>query len=111
MLKALGATNSQIVSVFLLQCFVVGVVGVICGFGLGMLAVAYRNEFLGLMRRVLNFELFPQSIYMFSELPAIINPRDVALICGGSLIICMLAGLFPAWNAGRLKPVESLRHE
>ena len=90
---------------------VVGVIGVICGYGLGMLAIAYRNEFLGLMRRTLGFELFPQSIYQFKELPAIISPRDVIVICTGSLVICVLAGLFPAWNAGRLKPVEALRHE
>jgi lipoprotein-releasing system permease protein len=111
MLKALGATGRQIMTVFLLQSFVVGVIGVICGYGLGMLAIAYRNEFLGLMRRTLGFELFPQSIYQFKELPAIISPRDVIVICTGSLVICVLAGLFPAWNAGRLKPVEALRHE
>jgi lipoprotein-releasing system permease protein len=111
MLKALGATGRQIMAVFLLQSLVVGVIGVICGYGLGMLAVAYRNEFLALMRRTLGFELFPQSIYQFKELPAIINPRDIIIICTGSLVICVLAGLFPAWNAGRLKPVEALRHE
>jgi lipoprotein-releasing system permease protein len=111
MLKALGATGWQIMAVFLLQSFVVGVIGVICGYGLGMLAVAYRNEFLGLMRRTLGFELFPQSIYQFKELPAIISPRDVIVICTGSLVICVLAGLLPAWNAGRLKPVEALRYE
>jgi lipoprotein-releasing system permease protein len=76
-----------------------------------MLAVHYRNEFLAFLRKVTGFELFPAKIYMFSELPAVISPPDVALICGGSLIICLLAGLLPAWNASRLRPVEALRHE
>jgi lipoprotein-releasing system permease protein len=98
-------------SIFLLQSLIVGVVGVICGYGLGMLAVAYRNEFLAAMRKSTGFELFPQSIYMFKELPAIINPRDILVICTGSLMISVLAGWLPAWNAGRLKPVEALRHE
>jgi lipoprotein-releasing system permease protein len=111
MLKALGATGRQIMAIFILQSCVVGVIGVICGYGLGMLAVAYRNEFLALMRRTLNIEVFPQSIYMFKELPAIVNPQDIIVICTGSLVICVLAGLLPAWNAGRLKPVEALRHE
>ena len=83
----------------------------LAGFGLGMLAVTYRNDFLFFLRRITGFELFPARIYMFSELPALIDFGDIALICGGSLIICLLAGLFPAWNAGRLKPVEALRHE
>jgi lipoprotein-releasing system permease protein len=55
--------------------------------------------------------LFPASIYSFSELPALIMPADIALICGSALVICVLAGLVPAWNAGRLNPVEALRHE
>jgi lipoprotein-releasing system permease protein len=111
MLKALGATGRQITAIFLLQSCIVGIIGVICGYGLGMLAIAYRNEFLGFLRRSLNMEVFPQSIYMFKELPAIIDARDVIVICTGSLVICVLAGLLPAWNAGRLKPVEALRHE
>jgi lipoprotein-releasing system permease protein len=110
-LKALGASNGQIMSIFLSQSFMVGLVGVTCGFGLGMLAVSYRNEFLFFMRRATGFELFPAQIYHFSQLPALIVPGDILLICGGSLLICLLAGLIPAWNAGRLKPVEALRHE
>ena len=64
-----------------------------------------------LMNKVTGFELFPASIYLFDRLPAEIIPGDIAIICGGSLVICVLAGLIPAWNAGRLDPVESLRHE
>mgnify|MGYP001473418070 FL=1 len=63
------------------------------------------------MRRVTGFDLFPAQIYYFNELPALVLPQDLAVICGGSLVICVLAGLIPAWNAGRLKPVEALRHE
>jgi lipoprotein-releasing system permease protein len=110
-LKALGSTSGQIMWIFLSQSLFVGVLGVLAGFGLGMLAVTYRNDFLFFLRRVTGFELFPAKIYSFSELPALIDFSDISLICGGSLVICLLAGLFPAWNAGRLKPVEALRHE
>ena len=111
MLKALGATGRQLTLLFFSQSLVIGFTGVLFGFGLGLLAVSYRNEFLLFMRRATGMELFPASIYKFSELPALILPEDIALICGGSLLICLLAGVMPAWNAGRLKPVEALRHE
>jgi len=110
-LKALGATRLQIMTIFLGQSLAVGVMGVLSGLGLGLLAVHYRNEFLFAMRRFTGIELFPERIYNFSQLPALLFPSDLAIICGGSLLICLLAGVIPAWNAGRLKPVEALRHE
>lgn len=111
MLKAVGATNAQVAALFLGQSAIVGVLGVIAGFGLGMLAVHYRNDFLHFMRRATNWELFPASIYGFFDLPALLVPGDIALICGSALLICLLAGVLPAWNASRLQPVEALRHE
>jgi len=111
MLKALGATNGQVTSLFLSQCLIVGALGVSTGLGLGLLALAYRNEFLGLMNRLIGFQLLPPNIYKLYELPVLILGSDLAIICGGSLVICLLAGVIPAWIAGRLKPVEALRHE
>jgi lipoprotein-releasing system permease protein len=111
MLKALGATNLQISGVFLGQSAIIGVLGVISGYGLGMLALTYRNEFLHFMNRWTGFELFPASIYGFGELPAVINPHDIAIICGLSFVICIFGGVLPAIRAGRLKPVEALRYE
>jgi lipoprotein-releasing system permease protein len=89
----------------------IGALGDILGYGLGMLALAYRNEFLHFMNRAFGFSLFPPSIYQFTELPAVIVRNDILLICGSAWLICMLGGLIPAWRAGRLKPVEALRYE
>jgi lipoprotein-releasing system permease protein len=111
MLKALGATRFQISGIFLGQSAMIGITGVAAGYGLGMLAVIYRNEFLHFMRNATGRDLFSKSLYGFGELPALIMPRDVAVICIGSFVICMLGGLLPAIRAGRLKPMEALRYE
>jgi lipoprotein-releasing system permease protein len=111
MLKALGATDFQVSLLFLSQAAVVGALGDLAGYGLGMLALAYRNEFLHFMNRMTGFELFPASIYGFTELPALIFRRDILVICGSAWVICILGGVIPAWRAGRLKPVEALRYE
>jgi lipoprotein-releasing system permease protein len=63
------------------------------------------------MNHAFKFELFPASIYGFTDLPALIVPHDVILICGSAWIICVLGGVIPAWRAGRLRPVEALRYE
>jgi len=111
MLKALGATDLQVASLFLSQGAFVGAIGDLAGYGFARLALAYRNEFLHFMDRVFGFSLFPPSIYQFTELPALILAKDSLLICGSAWIICILGGLIPAWRAGRLKPVEALRYE
>ena len=110
-MKALGATSRQVMTVFLLQSLVVSIAGVACGLTLGLTAVHYRNEFLLLMRKLTGLELFPADIYHFYQLPALVMPGDIAVICGGSLIICLVAALLPAWHASRLNPVEALRNE
>ena len=111
LMKALGATNSQVSVVFLAQSFVVGALGVFMGLTLGLLLVEYRNPILRFMKEKLEIELFPSKIYHFYELPALVVTSDLVTIVGGSLIISMLAGLVPAWNAARLKSAEALRHE
>ena len=75
------------------------------------LALHYRNEFLHKMDQLFGFQLFPPSIYGFTDLPALIIRQDILLICGSAWLICMLGGVIPAWRAGRLKPVEALRYE
>jgi lipoprotein-releasing system permease protein len=111
LLKALGASSRQVMMIFLSQSVAVGVIGMGLGLGLGLLALAYRNPFLHVMTRLTGRELLPAAIYQIHELPAQIMVSDLAIICGGSFVICVLAGLFPAWKAGRLEPVEALRHE
>jgi lipoprotein-releasing system permease protein len=110
-LKALGGSGAQVMGLFFVQSLLVGVFGILLGFGGAILALTYRNEFLRFMNRMTGLELFPASIYSFTELPALVLPHDILLICGSALVACILAGLIPAWTAGRLHPVEALRHE
>jgi len=110
-LKALGASGRQILWLFLSQSLVVGVLGVGLGFGTARLALAYRNQLLHFLRNVTHSQVLPASIYHVYDLPASIQAGDVAFICGTAFLTCVLAGLFPAWKASRLQPVEALRHE
>lgn len=108
-LKALGARTWQVISVFLIQGMVVGVIGVASGLVLGMSLIRWRNEVSQWLASVLGVEIFPRSVYQFSEIPAEVVPGDVALICFSAFVICSLAALIPAWIASRLDPVKALR--
>ena len=110
-MKALGATTSQIVWVFLAQGMFVGFMGNISGVCLALVAVRYRNEFKEWLATTLHIELFPPTIYEFTKIPAVVVPHDVAVICVSAFCICSLAALIPAWFASRLDPVKALRYE
>lgn len=110
-LKALGARTWQVISVFLFQGMVVGAIGVASGLALGMSLIRWRNEVSAWLASVLGVEIFPRSVYQFSEIPAEVVPSDVALICVSAFVICAMAALIPAWIASRLDPVKALRCE
>jgi lipoprotein-releasing system permease protein len=109
--KALGAAPGQILRAFLLQGFIVGVIGVAVGVALGLLTVENINPINRFLSSAIGWELFPREIYNFPSIPAYLTLRDLLAIAGSALAICTLAGLLPALRAARLEPVEALRYE
>ncbi len=90
LLKSLGASNRQVMWIFMGHSIGIGIFGVGLGFGLGMLFLTNLNNILHAARNLTGFELLPAAIYKISEIPYELLPWDVAIICGGSFLICML---------------------
>lgn len=110
-LKALGAGTPQIIAIFFAQGIVVGILGTLTGLASGIALVRYRNQVSDWLSSTLHIEVFPRSVYQFSEIPAQVVPSDVALICVSAFAICSVAALLPAWFAARMDPVKALRFE
>jgi lipoprotein-releasing system permease protein len=109
-LAALGASRGGILSIFLRNGLLIGVVGAALGVGLGALLVANLDGIKSWFddRGV---HLFPPDIYLFTEVPTVWSWPTVAVIALGSVAIAFFAGLLPALRAARLDPVVALRHE
>jgi lipoprotein-releasing system permease protein len=110
-MKALGATMGQMLWAFLAQGTLVGFFGTLIGLGTGIFLVQYRNQVRDFLASTFHIQLFPASVYQFSEIPAEIVPHDVAVICISGFVISTVAALIPAFFAARLDPVKALRFE
>ena len=110
-LKALGAAPGKIVSIFMGQGFVVGVLGNVVGLLLGGAVLYWRNDLRAWLVHAFNVDIFSASVYSLSGIPSAITTQDIALICATSMVICLLAAYIPARFAARLDPVKALREE
>lgn len=109
-LRAVGSTSGGISLIFLLEGFIIGFVGVILGAISGLLLAFHLNAVHDFIERTTGLSVFPKDIYFFDRIPVEINMPDVCLIVFFALIMSLVAGLYPAWQAARLKPVEALRY-
>jgi lipoprotein-releasing system permease protein len=102
-LRAMGLPAGGIRQIFVLQGAVIGVVGTLLGTGLGLLVGRVVHSS-GLIR-------LDPSVYFVDRLPVRMNPVDVVVVVAASLIVAVLATVYPARQAAALDPVEAIRHE
>jgi len=108
-MKALGAREMQIIWVFLVQGFVVGVMGTIVGCLLGYGVLLNREGLRSWLGKSFGMEIFPETMYGVSSIPASYNLVDICIISIGAIVLCTIAALLPAWFAARLDPARALR--
>lgn len=110
-LRTLGATPAEIARIFLVQGALIGVLGTAAGVLLGTLTAYNIDVIVPWIERMLGVQFLPQQIYFISELPS--NPQlgDITVIGLTSLVLSLLATLYPSWRASRLQPAQVLRHD
>ncbi|OZI19295.1 lipoprotein-releasing system transmembrane subunit LolC [Bordetella genomosp. 9] len=110
-LRTLGASPGEVARIFLVQGALIGIVGTLLGVVGGML-IAYNIEtIVPFIERLLGIHFLPRQIYFISELPSDPEMADIITIGVTSLVLSLLATLYPSWRASRLQPAQVLRHD
>lgn len=110
-LRTMGASRTMIMSIFVIQGSVAGLIGTLVGAFLGILLVFNIIDMSIALERFINNRLQDQSIYLISHLQTELIWSDVGLVCSMALVISFFATLYPAWRASKVHPAEVLRYE
>ena len=89
--RALGAKKSDIIAQFLTETVLLTLMGGLLGITLGI--------------------IIHYSVTKFAGMPTIVTPASLILAFGISAAVGIVFGLYPAWRAANMDPIESLRHE
>jgi len=98
-LMAMGANQRSIIKIFLLESLILAppsaILGSILAFLTGRLIMSYDIQ-------------LPSEIYMVSRMNVAMKPEFFLIAVVSALFVCFVAGLYPAWKASRLDPVEAI---
>jgi len=102
-LKSMGATSRSVGRIFVYKGVIIGTIGTLLGtlLGYGGCWLLDRYHFIEL----------PKDVFYVSTLPVKIYPENFLMVGAASIIICLLATIYPARQAARLAPVEVIRYE
>ena len=110
-LKSMGASCSSIMKIYSYQGLVIGLVGTFLGCAAGFVIVPNLNEIVSSIESIFGIVAFPSDVYYLDRLPSKIQYMDSFLIIIFSVVICLVASLYPAWRASKLDLVDGLRYE
>ncbi|PKL35732.1 MAG: hypothetical protein CVV44_19580 [Spirochaetae bacterium HGW-Spirochaetae-1] len=127
-LKSMGARPTSIMVIFIMEGFLIGVIGAVTGVIAGLaaslnleaiilwieksinavMAGIYQAFNLGIFYKI---SIVPTHVYYIDSIPTEVKPEFVAFIAIFAVFLATVSAIFPAWHASRQNPVETIRYE
>lgn len=102
-MRSMGATSRAVRHIFMLQGFIIGLIGTAIGTVGGIVLARILDKY--------KLIQLPGDVYFIDTVPVMLRTGDIAAVAGVALLICFAATFYPAWQAARLIPVEAIRYE
>ena len=110
-LRTMGVSSGSILRIFFIVGSCIGMLGTLLG-TLAGLAIAYNVQpILDFVERMTGMSLWEGEVRFLSEVPSIVETKEVLVVVVVALGLSFLATLLPAWRAAKVDPVKSLRYE
>lgn len=110
-LRTMGMTPRGIMSIFIVQGALIGVIGTVLGTVLGVLAALNVSALVAGLETLLGTRFLNPDVYFISDLPSELIWSDVVVISGVAFVLSLLATIYPAYRAAKVEPAEALRYE
>ena len=101
-LKAMGTSARSVIRIFVIEGLLIGAAGGLMGLGLGFV-LTFAAEHFGI-------RMNPE-VYYIDKLPVHLDPTEFAVVGAATVLVCLAATLFPAYQASRVRPIDALRYD
>ena len=110
-LRTYGATPKSILYIFIIQGSLIGVIGTVTGVFLGVAIALNIHTIVPFIEHLFNVQFLSKDIYYISEVPSKLLLSDVSTIASISILLSVVATIYPSIKASSTSPAEALKHD
>lgn len=110
-LRTLGMTPQNIMTIFMVQGTLIGILGTLIGIGGGVALALNVETIIANLEQVLGYQFLPADVYYISSLPSDLQWDDVTVIGITAFALSLLSTIYPSWRASKIRPAEALRYD
>jgi lipoprotein-releasing system permease protein len=109
-LRTMGMSALGVVTIFIAQGTIIGMVGIVIGAGLGIVVAQNLATMVTAVEKFMGASIFDPTVYFVTTMPSQLLVADVIWVCVGASAISFLATCYPSYRASQIAPAEALRY-
>jgi lipoprotein-releasing system permease protein len=109
--QTMGMPPAKIMQIFLIQGLIIGFIGTLLGVLLGVVLALSITDLVAGLENLIGYQFLKSDIYPVTYLPSDVRWQNVLSIASISLVLSIMASIYPAWRASKLQPADSLRYD
>jgi lipoprotein-releasing system permease protein len=110
-LRTLGMTPKNIMTIFMVQGTLIGLFGTLIGVIGGVTLALNVESIIAGVEKILGYQFLPADVYYISSLPSDLQWNDVTVIGLTAFALSLLSTIYPSWRAAQIRPAEALRYD